>query len=236
LEKVLEWPIVAIFRWSQWIANPPKLISQCLSEGYQNDTPRLIKDYWTLPIFISVAVEAIVLTTYNIDLLSTPALLLIYLLSVCLRSFIAIAILFALLKMFHIRSDFGVVAICYTIAVVYAPVFSAFEIPSFSYSISILSKLKLENVSPYDLVTYLIQHNSEFQKSNPQYGPLRIFSDLAAIVFLISNMLVAECLAQALSNDRFKTYAAVWLASVAGFVPSIVLNLFRLYSLWHYIK
>ena len=235
MEKIFEWPIAAIFRWSQWIANPPGRIRHCLSEGYQNDTPRLVKDYWTLPIFISVVVEAIVLATY-VDLFSAPALLAVYLVYVCLRLFIATAILFGLLKVSHVRSDFGVVAVCYTIAVAYSPVVSALEIPSISYSLSILSNLRLANVSPDELLNYVIQHSSELQKSNPQHGPLIILSDLAMAVLLISNMLVAECLAQALSNDRFRTYAAVFVASTASFVPSAALNVFRLYSLWQYIK
>lgn len=108
--------------------------------------------------------------------------------------------------------------------------------PSISYSTSILSQMKLEHISPYDWLNYLIQHIKEFEKSSPQHGPLIIFSELAGAISLISNMLVAECLAQSLSNDRFKTYVAVWLASVVSFVPSAVLGLFQLYSLWHYIK
>ena len=119
---MFEWPIVAVFRWSQWIANPPKLVRQCLSGEYRNDTKTLIIDFWAFPIFASVIIEAIVLTTYNVDLLSTPALLAIYLIFTSLRSFIAIALLFALLKLLDVRSDFGAVAVCYTIVVVYTPV------------------------------------------------------------------------------------------------------------------
>jgi hypothetical protein len=160
-----------------------------------------------------------------------------YLILASLRSFIAVALLFALLKLLHLRSDFGAVAVCYTIAVVYTPVFSVLAMPSASNIIAILSQIKLEHLgTPYELVNYLIQHSKEFDKSSPQHGPLIILSELAGVVVLISNMLVAECLAQSLSNDRFKTYAAVWVASAASLVPSAILGLFQLYSLWHFIK
>jgi hypothetical protein len=236
LEKLFEWLIISAFRWVKWTASPLNLIEQCLRENYQTDTERLVKDYWIFPIVVSVAVEAGVLAAYNIDLLSRVPLTLMYVIFVLMRSLIATAVLFCLLRLFRIRADFGTVALCYTIAVVYSPVVGALGIPYTSEAFSLVARMTAEHVNPSDVLPYLLQHGKELQKINPKQGPLVILSEISAAVLMSSNVLVAECLAQALSGDRFRVYAAVLFSSVASFVPLGGLQLFQLYSLSYYIK
>jgi hypothetical protein len=218
------------------MANPLTLIQQCLGANYHHDPEKLLKDYWIIPIFISVAVEAGVLAAYNIELLSRIPLTVTYVIFVLSRSLIATAVLFWVLRVFGLRAEFGTVALCYTVAVVYSPLVGALALPSTSRAFSLVARMAAEHVTPADVLPYLMQYGKELQKINPKQGPLIVLSEVSAAILMISNVLVAECLAQALSADRFRTYAAVWFASAASFIPSGALQAFQLYSLSYYIK
>ena len=218
------------------MANPLALIQQCLSENYQHDPEKLVKDYWIVPIFISVAVEAGVLAAYNIELLSRIPLTVTYVIFVLSRSLIATAVLFWVFRLFRVRVEFGTVALCYTVAVVYSPLLGALALPSTSRAFSLVAGMTAEHITPADVLPYLMQYGKELQQINLKQGPLIVLSELSAAVLMISNVLVAECLAQTLSTDRFRTYAAVWLASAASFIPLGALQVFQLYTVSYYLK
>jgi hypothetical protein len=65
---------------------------------------------------------------------------------------------------------------------------------------------------------------------------LKIVTDLlqgaSEAVFIISAVLVAECLMRYLLGDRLKIYLAVYFSVLLAFIPTILLAMFRWIILW----
>jgi hypothetical protein len=146
-------------------------------------------------------------------------------------------VLVVVLGLLKLRVPQGLVLVCYTIAVVYAPLFSWLSIPASLHQHAILSFIKSQNVEPGDLVSYFFKNIDEITRSTGPPFP-KYWAELGAAnwcVNLISGTLIAECITQVGKVRRQRVYVAVFLAQVADVIPTILLTVIQLFITFSYM-
>jgi hypothetical protein len=234
LNKLWDWTIGSVIAWARQLASPSELVRSCLQES---DWMIVIAKFWAFPIVLSIAIDgALVLHAYGLDLHLQPTALLLYFVYTCLKWLIAATAIILLLKLFGLTSRFNVVVSCYTIVVIYAPIFSLSESPNAHYQLSVLSQVKAQHLDLIDSIKYLVLHVKEMKQPTVPGSLLFVLANLEGVFVLVSSVFAAESLTQYLLNDRLKTYLAVWLSSLVSFFPTVLLTIFKTGVVYSYIK
>jgi hypothetical protein len=215
-------------------AKPSALVADCLRARDQTGWEKIVVDFWSTPIVISMAIDAIVLAlgAHHFDPLLYAPLMLLYYLYAVLKWLVAAFALHWMLLCLRIKGKADVAIACYTVGVWYAPIYSLFGSVSFYYGLRALSQIKAQNLSLLGSIKYLAEHAKEMVAATE----LKIVTDLlqgaSEAVFIISAVLVAECLMRYLLGDRLKIYLAVYFSVLLAFIPTILLAMFRWIILW----
>lgn len=142
----------------------------------------------------------------------------------CLKWFIGAAAIHFFPKLFRQTANLNIVVVCYTLIVIYAPLFSLLESPGLYSQLLIVSQLRAQQLEFAETIKFLFAHASELKPSDFQVALTTILQQIEGAIFIILSVFVAESLAALLLNDKFKTYLAQWLSSIVSFFPIAILN------------
>jgi hypothetical protein len=199
--------------------------------------PTLFGNYWAVPGMAILATNAVVLHQFGIELKSDPVLIALYLFVACMRLVFEAYVLIVVLGLLKLRVPQGLVLVCYTIAVVYAPLFSWLSIPASLHQHVILSFIKSHNVEAGELASYFFKNIDEITRSTGPAFP-KYWAEIGVAnwcVNLISGTLMAECITQVGKVGRQRVYVAVFLAQVADVIPTVVLTVVQLFITFSYM-
>jgi hypothetical protein len=224
LENLWKWPIREIADWVHYLANPSELVVLCIQES-KSGSRAVVEKFWFFPIGCSMAINAVlVLRAYGFDIQSQAPALAIYFVYMCLKSLFGAIAITVLLSLFRFTPRRDIVFSCYTIVVMYAPIFSVLDCAGSYYQLEILSQIKAQHLDFADSFRFLRAHANEMKQSEIQATVITVSAQLESAMFVVANVLTAECLTRYLMNDRFKTYLAVWLSFFVSFLPTVALN------------
>jgi hypothetical protein len=224
------WPftiIPPVFNWLRSFFAPVAIVRECIKNNLQDDLTNLFGQYWAVPGMAILATNAFVLHQFGIEIKSDPVLIALYLLVACGRLIFEAFVLVIVLWLLKLRVQQGLVLVCYTIAVVYAPLFNWLSIPASLHQHAILSFIKNQNVETGDLFSYFFKNIEVITGSTGSAFP-KYWAEIGAANWcmnLISGTLVAECISQAGNVRRQRVYVAVFLAQVADVIPTVLLTL-----------
>jgi hypothetical protein len=169
-----------------------------------------------------------VLHFYGIELRTDPFLTLFYLAFASSKLILEALILFIVLRVMGEKVTQGVVFVCYSIAVTYAPLFGWIDIPTTVHTVDILELLRSQHLNLTDTAVYYFQHAKELNDKLGQ--PLPIVRPYLGVLtnglYIISTMLVAECLAQVSNIAKPRAYIATALATILNIVPQMLVAQF----------
>jgi hypothetical protein len=234
------WPftiIAPVLNWIRSVFAPVAIVRECIKNNLQEDMPTLFGNYWAVPGMAILATNAFVLHQFGIELKSDPVLIALYLFVACMRLVFEAYVLVVVLGLLKLRVPQGLVLVCYTIAVVYAPLFSWLSIPASLHQHAILSFIKSQNVEAGELVSYFFKNIDEITRSTGPPFP-KYWAEIGAAnwcVNLISGTLIAECITQVGKVRRQRVYVAVFLAQVADVIPTILLTVIQLFITFSYM-
>lgn len=228
MQGLWDWLLDAATGWMARLSAPSELVRSCVQESSRSTWNGVVKKIWAFPIFCSVILDAVLtFSAYGFDLSSNIPILIAYFLWTITKWFIAAAAVYLSLKLFRLTATFGVVVACYTVVVIYAPVWALIESVVTYRQVEILSILKAQHLDFTSVLSFIVSHSDLFKQSDMQSYVLPISFQLESALYLSANAFVAESIAHYLLNDKFKTYLALWLSSFVGFLPTGAL-----YLLW----
>ena len=234
MKKVLR----SIIEWAQQLIGPVDMVRGLLRKKYQDNLGKLIWTVWTLPITLSLAIDAIAFHAYGIEVKSQfLEFTLPYLTIQILKLFLEAALIHAILVVLRLNSRMGVVFACYSIIVIYMPVDSFLDLPYAYSSFSLLAQLKAQHLGLIETYYYFVNHNHEIAKNliNWPASMNYVISSVGGSISMLLTVLLAECLTQILCNDRFWTYVAVCLALWIDLVPAILYRATELLLMFSYM-
>lgn len=167
---------------------------------------------------------------YGIELKTDPFLTITYLAFVSLKLVFEAFILFSVLRLMRVNNlTQGLVFICFSVVVTYAPLFSWIDVPQAMHLDDVLIFLKSLHLSVTDTVWYFFQHASEINEHLKQPVPgLLPYADMASnAIYLLSAMLVAECLSQMLNIEKPRAYLATAIALTLNLIPAMLVGLLQ---------
>jgi hypothetical protein len=240
-EEIFGWPravITSILDWSRYVFSPLSLVRESILKNLHNDVSVLVYTYWLFPILLIIATDAVVLHFYGIEFKIDQAFTLLYLAFACLKLFFGAFILFGVLRIMRVKVTQGIVFLCFSIVVMYAPLFSWIGVPQAVHLYDVLTLLKAQNLGAADTLSYFWHHAREINETLAQPLPAiaPYLTMVSYAISLLSSMLVAECLAQMLEMQRPRAYIASAIASVLNYVPAILLGLFQIILVFAYIR
>jgi hypothetical protein len=234
------WPftiIPPVFNWLRSFFAPVEIVRECLKNNFQNDLPNLFGQYWAVPGMAILATNAFVLHQSGIDIKSDPMLIAMYLFVACGRLILEAFVLVMALWLLKLRVHQGLVLVCYTIAIVYAPLFNWLSIPTSLHQHAVLNFMKSQNVEAGDLASYFVNNIDVIIRNTGSALP-RYWAELGAanwFMNLFSGTLIAECISQAGNVGRQRVYVAVFLAQVAGVIPTVLLTFVQMLITFSYL-
>jgi hypothetical protein len=234
------WPftiIPPVFNWLRSFFAPVAIVRECIRNNLQDDTGNLFGQYWAVPGTAILTTNAFVLHLFGVEIKSDPVLIALYLVVACARLIFEAFVLVIVLRLLKVRVQQGLVLVCYTIAVVYAPLFNWLSIPASLHQHAILSFIKSQKIEAGDLISYFFANIEEITRSTGPAFPKYAVEIGAAnwCVNLISGTLVAECLCQAGKVLRQRVYVAVFLAQIADVIPTFLLMLIQTFITFSYM-
>jgi hypothetical protein len=208
-------------------------MERCLAENAANGFQGVARKFWLFPIGLSIALDlALVFTAFGLKLESGGPAFALYLVYSCLKWFIGAAAISLLLKVFGQTARLDIVLACYTLFVIYAPIFSLCTSPNLYYEMWLALQLKAQNLDLVDTLSYVVAHAKDLKPSGVQNFMILASSQIVSAIFIIPSVLLSEILTNRLINDKVKTYLAVWLSSFVSLLPTVALNVIWLAVVW----
>jgi hypothetical protein len=230
LQGLWDWLLDTATGWMARLTSPSQLVRSCIQENSVGGWTGIVKKYWAFPIFCSVILDAVItFSAYGFDLSSNIPILITYFLWTIMKWLMAAVAVYLSLKFFRLTATFGVVLACYTVVVIYAPVWTLIESGATYHQVEILSILKAQHLDFFSTgaFKFIVSHSDLFKQSDMQSYLLPISFQLESALYLIPNAFVAESIVHYLLTDKFKSYLALWLSSLIALLPTGVL-----YLLW----
>jgi hypothetical protein len=234
------WPftiIAPVFNWFRSLFAPVAIVRECIKNNLQDDLTNLFAQHWVVPGMIILATNAFVLHQVGIEIKSDAVLIALYMLVACGRLVFEAFVLIIMLRLLKLRVQQGLVLVCYTIAVVYAPLFNWLSVPAWIHQHAILGFIKSQNVEVGDLPSYFLNN---IQLISERFGPplSRWGGEISSANWcmnLISGTLVAECISQSGNVARQRVYVAVFLAQVGDVIPTTLMSLAQTFITFSYM-
>jgi hypothetical protein len=187
-----------LIEWLSAFSGPSALVRSALP----NRWPKIILKFWSVPITISLALEAgLVLKAFDFELENHAPAFLLFILYEVLKWLIAAIAVYWMLRLLRTRPRFDVVVSCYTIAVCYAPIYSIINIGPNYEQLALLANLKAHSNWLLEAIKYAVANAREL-KAEQSIWSILAFSGNQAI-FLFSSVLVSETQAS-YSIDNFR--------------------------------
>jgi hypothetical protein len=229
--------MMIVIDWGRYVFVPLSLVRESFEKNLQNDIGSLVRAYWGVPITLSVATDAVVLHLYGVSFFSDPAFSLLYLTLTILKFLFGAFILYGVLRLMNAPATQGIAFVCFSIFVIYSPLFAWGKIPQAVHVYDVLLLLKGQHLTIRDALSYFLTHAVEIDAQTPVPTIAPIFRLLTYTISLFSSMMVAECLTQMiLTLTRTKAYVATAVATVLTSVPGVMLGIFQSILILAYIS
>lgn len=230
--------IESVSEWATLVFRPLELFTYVIRDKPGSDAIKVMTRFWWLPIFFTVLVDGATLHTFGIELNSEPVFSLAYTTISILKPFCEAILLYYVLRLMKIDITLELVFICYTMTVIYAPIFSWLKIPSLIQNYSLLVHLKSQHLDATGTFQYFTAHSKEIMKSIslpfPSVAPY--LSSFSSVISLLASTLVAECISQSGEISRPKAYAATAVATAANVIPFAIFVSTQLLLVYAYLK
>jgi hypothetical protein len=222
--------VSALFAWLTYVFFPISVIRDCLKGNLQDSPVRVMGGFWIAPVILMLVTNALILHFYGIELNSNPYLAIFYLVIPACGFVVEALILFVVLRAFGVKATLGLVFLCFSMFVIYAPINSWAQIANAIRSDELLVLLKSQHLSLSGTVLYLFQHATEINEQQLNNTPLPkdvyYYAGMASgVIYLLSATLVAECVSQMLELQRPMAYLATAVVSAINLIPGIFLSL-----------
>jgi hypothetical protein len=230
-ERIVDWA-VHVFR-------PIEMVNQLVKKNYQDRLTETIYKFWLLPIGVSLLINAVILYSYGIDVEAHKAF---SALTVVLDTVELVAecfILFGLLIAMGATVRVGDVFVCYTVIVIFSPLFTLLAAPNVYYRVSLLEQIKGQHLDFAASLKYFLNNAADLAKliNEQLYFPGRpILGYAYETLNILLKVILAESLTQLLIFDRLKTYAAVCIASIISAFPLVISMLAQVWLIYSYLK
>jgi hypothetical protein len=229
--------ITAVFDWARYLFAPLDLIRETSAQHLESNTGRLIVGYWSAPIVLCIVVDALVLRSYGIKLESDAELTLLYLTFAILKVLAGGYLLFLVLRLTGVKVTSGVTLLIFSITVVYSPLFSWIGIPQAAFTYGVAATLRAQNLGLSDALSYFLEHAKEIseQVGRPNQTIGQYLSMFSYGFYLLSTMLVAECLTQMVEVERRKAYVITAIGCALNLAPVFIFNLSQIALVFPYM-
>jgi hypothetical protein len=235
LEKYLNWSLETIGDWATQLTNPPNALNRYVIESSRYGFRGVVRRFWLFPIIFSIFLDTVlVFSAFGSDLQSKGPAFALYLVYTFLKWFIGAGLIHLLLNCFRQTSNFNIVVACYTIFVIWAPIFSLLESPGLYNQMWLVSQLRSRQLDLVGTIKYLMDHANELKQPEFWSFATTLLWQVESAIFLIVGVFVAESLTTRLLNDRVKTYLVEWLSSVISLLPLAILNMLWVAVEWRH--
>ena len=228
----------AVLNWLRGLLEPISVVRECIQKGLQGDKTSLFTQFWAVPVAVILVTNWFVLDVVHIEIKSRPVLFILYVFIACGRLILEAFILISVLRLFKLRIPSGLVLVCYTIEVVYAPLFSWINVPTSIRTHEMLLFMKSQNVTLENIIPYFFQHidliNQNVGPPIPAYN-----AELAVASWcmnLLAATLVAECISQAGKIERRWAYICVILGQVGDILSTVGMTLAQIFLTFTYMN
>ncbi|MGA2311770.1 MAG: hypothetical protein ABSF87_05300 [Xanthobacteraceae bacterium] len=119
----------------------------------------------------------------------------------------------------------------------YSPLFSWIGIPQAAYTYGIAATLRAQNLGLADTLSYFLKHTTEISEhvGIPNQTMNQYLAMLSYGVYLVSTMLVAECLTQMLAIEKRKAYVMTAVGCALNLLPMFVFNMSQIVLIFPYM-
>ena len=230
---MLNWPqsvITALFVWLVYLFRPYAAIGDIFEQKLQDSPSAIVGKFWFIPIALTLSTDFVVLRFFGADFANYWPLTLLYLAFVSLKLVFEAFVLFAVLHLMKVDVSPGMSFVCFTLIVIYTPLFSWIGIPQAVHMYDLVALLKSQHLNFADTITYFVAHATEINKKIAYSAPTVVLyiNACGVVIYLISTTLVAEALSQMLDVGIRKAYVITAVATTLNYVPAILIGLFQI--------
>jgi hypothetical protein len=194
-----------IYDWAIHMFRPVAMVNRLLDKNYEDKLTETVFKYWLLPIVVSLLINSVILYSFGINVEEHKFL---SALTVVLDTVELIAecfILYALLVMVGARPYVGDVFVCYTVIVVFSPVFAILAAPNTYFRIAMLEQIRQQHLSAAASLQYFLDNAANLKKlidEKINFPGQNILLAAYTILSISLRVVLAESLTQVLVFDR----------------------------------
>ena len=222
--------IAALFAWLVQLFRPYSIVRAIFEQNLQDNPSGIVASFWFIPIVLLLGTDFVVLHFYGADFATYWPLTLLYLAFVSLKLVFEAFVLFAVLRLMSVNVTPGMAFVCFSLIVIYTPLFSWIGIPQAVHTYDLLTLLKSQHLNFADTVTYFFVHAKEINEKLAYSAPRVVLniSVAGSVVYLISATLLAELVSQMLNVERPKAYVVTAIATTLNYIPAVLVGLFQI--------
>jgi hypothetical protein len=214
----------------EWIFDcfkPIDTVKQAIQVQRQEGRTKFLGRFWAMPIVIALLLNVPIFRSVSLSVEHDTIMMGFLLLSDSVKQALGGFVLLAILRIFRIRLDTTVAMGCYTIFVIYSPIFALMELHETYIRDLVLVNIKAQHLELLDSLTFWLGGKAKPSPDDVTNWPSVIaitnwIYQIRNVFNLVEIVFVAECLSQIIAANRFRTYFAVTVGSFLFFVPAFL--------------